>query len=346
MVQVVAADGQIVGPLAMPRVELTDAQWRERLTPEQYRILRRAGTEPPFCAPLLDNKQDGVYSCLGCRLPLFSSDTKFDSGTGWPSFFRPVHAGNITELPDNSIPMMPRTEIVCARCDGHLGHVFKDGPRPTGLRYCVNGESLMFTPKEELDRLAEVDIAYFAGGCFWCVEAVFDHIAGVIAVDSGYTGGDGEPNYRQVTTGLTGHAESVRITFDPRVVTKEQLLEVHFATHDPTSLNRQGADIGTHYRSALFYRDEAEKAFFESFISKVEASGEYAKPIVTTVEPFKGFYLAEDYHQDFVETNPDHPYVRAVAVPKVEKTKRLFGDILKSAKQAGKPGAAPESTDP
>jgi methionine-R-sulfoxide reductase len=153
-VKVFNRQGELVGPIESEKVVLSDAQWRERLTPEQYEILRSQGTERPFCGTLLDNKRSGVYACVGCGLPLFSSDAKFDSGTGWPSFFQPIARENVVERPDTSHGMM-RTEILCARCDGHLGHVFGDGPRPTGLRFCLNSESLSFTPSDSLASLAD-----------------------------------------------------------------------------------------------------------------------------------------------------------------------------------------------
>jgi methionine-R-sulfoxide reductase len=153
-VRVFDATGTLTDPISMPRVALSDAQWRARLTPERFKILRASGTERPFCGTLLDNKIDGVYTCGGCGLPLFASDSKFDSGTGWPSFFQPIAPENIAEHRDASLGMV-RIEIECARCDGHLGHVFEDGPRPTGLRYCLNSESLDFTSSEDLAELAD-----------------------------------------------------------------------------------------------------------------------------------------------------------------------------------------------
>ena len=158
MVQVHVFDkaGQLVGPVELPKLQLSDAEWRKRLSPEQYRILRSSGTERPFCGTLLDNKKQGVYACAGCGLPLFASDAKFHSGTGWPSFFQPIAPGNVAEHADQSHGMT-RIEINCARCDGHLGHVFPDGPPPTRLRFCLNSESLKFTPSEELASLAEAN---------------------------------------------------------------------------------------------------------------------------------------------------------------------------------------------
>jgi methionine-R-sulfoxide reductase len=146
--------GQLVGPIEMPKVIKSDAVWEAELTPQQYQIARAKGTEPAFCGNLLDNKQAGVYKCVCCGLPLFSSDSKFHSGTGWPSFFQPVAEENVLEHVDRAYGMV-RTEILCTRCDAHLGHVFEDGPRPTGLRFCVNSESLLFTPSEKLATLAD-----------------------------------------------------------------------------------------------------------------------------------------------------------------------------------------------
>lgn len=153
-VHVFNKSGQLTGPLELPKLQLSDAEWQKRLTPEQFSILRASDTERPFCGTLLDNKKQGVYTCAGCGLPLFSSDSKFNSGTGWPSFFQPIAPGNVTEKPDHSHGRT-RVEINCARCDGHLGHVFPDGPPPTGRRFCLNSESLQFTPSEDLASLAD-----------------------------------------------------------------------------------------------------------------------------------------------------------------------------------------------
>ena len=146
--------GTLVGPVESPRVVKSDAEWQRLLTPEQYQVARGKGTERPFCGLLLDNKREGVYACVCCGLPLFSSEHKFESGTGWPSYFQPVAKENVATESDRSYGMF-RTEILCPRCDGHLGHVFEDGPRPTGLRYCVNSESLVFVDAKDLATLAD-----------------------------------------------------------------------------------------------------------------------------------------------------------------------------------------------
>ncbi len=145
--------GELVGPVEVERVEKSDAEWQVLLTPEQYQIARGKGTEPPFCGNLLDHKHEGVYACVCCRLPLFASHAKFHSGTGWPSFFQPVASENVATAADHSHGMT-RVEILCRRCDGHLGHVFEDGPAPTGLRFCVNSESLTFVHADDLAQLA------------------------------------------------------------------------------------------------------------------------------------------------------------------------------------------------
>lgn len=337
-VHVYNAEGKLVGPIEMPKVVKTDEEWKKQLTPEQFRVARSSGTERPFCGNLLDNKKEGVYTCICCGLPLFSSNSKFNSGTGWPSFFQAVSKENVTEKVDDSHGMK-RVEINCGRCDGHLGHVFEDGPRPTGLRFCVNSESLAFTEAKDLAKLADPAAnapatkpaaahAVFAGGCFWCTEAVFEQIDGVSEVVSGYAGGDAKTaNYKDVCNGDTGHAEVIQITYDPAKVSYKKLLEIHFASHDPTQLNRQGPDTGTQYRSAVFYESEEQKKAAEAYIAGLQPK--YSQKIVTTLEPLKKFYPAEEYHQDFAKRNPQHGYIKQQSAPKVEKVKKLFPDEVK-----------------
>ena len=173
-------------------------------------------------------------------------------------------------------------------------------------------------------------IATLAGGCFWCLEAVFDELKGVQSVESGYSGGHVvNPSYREVCDGMTGHAEVVQVTFDPDEVTFADLLRVFFAIHDPTTLNRQGADVGTQYRSAIFYHDDEQKRIAEEVIREIGAAGIWDDPIVTEVTPFDRFYMAEAYHQEYFANNPFQPYCRVVIAPKVSKFRKQFVDRLK-----------------
>jgi len=281
------------------------------LTDEERRIILNSGTEAPFCGTLLDNKKSGTYTCRLCKLPLFTSGSKFTSGTGWPSFFQPVDEAHVATKDDSSHGMT-RTEILCARCSGHLGHVFSDGPEPTGLRYCVNSESLEFY--EDGDEMPEMatpvatETAYFAGGCFWGVEDRFQKQPGVINAVSGYQGGDesGEPTYREVCTGRTGHTESVRVEFDPEVISYGELLEWFFRIHDPTQGDRQGPDVGSQYRSAIFATSDEQFEEAERFLERESNEGRWSsRPITTELRRAENatFYAAETYHQDYYAKN-------------------------------------------
>jgi len=179
------------------------------------------------------------------------------------------------------------------------------------------------------------EVATLAGGCFWCLEAVFDDLQGVAQVDSGYSGGTiANPTYRQVCSGTTGHAEVVQLTFDPRVISFREILEIFFTIHDPTTLNRQGPDVGTQYRSAIFYHTPEQRAMAEQVIKEITAAKIWPAPVVTEITPFSAFYRAEDYHQEYFALNGEQPYCRAVVAPKVAKFRKQFHDRLKSAQHA------------
>ena len=191
-------------------------------------------------------------------------------------------------------------------------------------------EKFQTTDMEEKDMPENLETATLGAGCFWCVEAIFQDLEGVYSVVSGYSGGHVEnPTYKQVTTGETGHAEVTEVKFDPDVISFEDILYVFWRTHDPTTLNRQGADVGTQYRSAIFYHDEKQKEIAEKSKAETEKSGLYNDPIVTEITPFKAFYEAEDYHQDYYNLNPNQPYCRIVIDPKINKFRKQFKDKLK-----------------
>lgn len=299
----------------------TEDEWKKQLSPEQYYVLRQAGTERPGTGEFYLHKEKGTYKCAGCGNELFTDDMKFDSHCGWPSFDKEIAGGKIIQKEDNSHGMR-RVEILCAKCNGHLGHIFDDGPTETGVRYCVNSHSLSFEPKNA----SNIDTITLGGGCFWCVDAVYRQLKGVKSVVSGFSGGKSKAaTYKEVCSGYTGHAEVAQITYDKSVTSLKEILEVFFVVHDPTTLNRQGADVGTHYRSIILYANEEQRKTAQEIIEALNREKVYDNLIVTEVKPYEFFIKAEDYHQNYYTLNKDQPYCQMVIRPKLEKFEKVFG---------------------
>ena len=309
-------------------VRQTDEAWRAQLSAEQYRVTRHKGTERPFSSELCSLFQPGLYGCVCCGTLLFDASEKFESGTGWPSFTQPVKANAIAYHADHAHGMT-RVETTCNTCEAHLGHVFPDGPAPSGLRYCMNAVALQKQAGSEGKVDEKLATATFGGGCFWCTEALFRELEGVHAVASGYSGGHVDnPGYRAVCNGTTGHAEVIQVLFDPAVISYRELLEIHLETHDPTTLNQQGADKGTQYRSIIFTHDAAQRQTAEAVLEALR--GHFAAAIVTEITPFDTFYKAEDYHQDYYQMNAEAGYCQVVISPKLRKFREKFRQKLVS----------------
>jgi len=272
-----------------------------KLTPEEERVILNKGTERPFSGKYEHHEAEGTYTCKQCDAPLYRSGDKFDAQCGWPSFDDEI-SGAVKHVRDAD---GRRTEILCANCGGHLGHVFVgESFTPKDTRHCVNSISLNFTPVE-----INMEKAIFASGCFWGVEYQLQKVPGVISTTVGYTGGSVEnPTYKQVCTGRTGHAEALEVIFNPAEVSYESLARIFFETHDPTQVDGQGPDLGTQYRSEIFYLSDEQKSTAEKLIALLEDKG---LDVATALSPATTFYNGEEYHQDYYLKSGGTPYCHA-----------------------------------
>lgn len=271
-----------------------------KLNSAEERVIVHKGTERPFSGKYYQHKKDGAYICKRCNAPLYRSEDKFDAHCGWPSFDDEI-PGAIRHVPDAD---GRRTEIICNTCGAHLGHIFTgENMTKKNIRHCVNSISLKFIPAQ---KEVETEKAYFAAGCFWGVEHLFNQADGVISTRVGYMGGQKQtPTYREVCGGATGHTEAIEVIYDPAETTYEKLARLFFEIHDPTQINRQGPDIGEQYRSAIFYRDDDQRQTAEKLIKILEDKG---YDIATELTPADTFWEAEEYHQDYYQNRGGSPY--------------------------------------
>lgn len=272
---------------------------QKELTPFERHVIENKGTEKPFSGLYTHMDSPGGYHCKRCGTLLYRSEDKFPSHCGWPSFDDEVKGAVRRETDADG----RRTEILCAACGAHLGHVFEgEGFTAKNIRHCVNSVSLDFIPKKN----EGYRTAVFASGCFWGTQYYMSRIPGVISTAVGYIGGHvANPSYKQVCTGSTGHVEAVGVTYDPKKVDYEELVRVYFETHDFSQTNGQGPDIGPQYLSVLFYGDEQEKREAEGIVAYLKRHGH---TVATELRPLEKFWPAEDYHQNYYEKKGDTPY--------------------------------------
>ncbi len=301
-------------------ISKTEEAWKTQLSRETYEVTRLKGTERAFSSELCSLFEPGLYACACCDCLLFDGREKFDSGTGWPSFTQPIKQNAVGYVSDRSYGMR-RVEAICNSCKAHLGHVFPDGPPPSGLRYCMNALSLR---KIE----ASFEKAVFGGGCFWCTEAIFAELKGIESVESGYAGGKiANPTYREVCSGKTGHAEVVQVTFNPAEISYEDLIRIHLSTHNPTTPDQQGADVGTQYRSIILVSDDHQFELAQKIIAEMQVV--YKHLIVSEIKRLEGFYIAEKEHQKYYLNNPHEGYCAVVIDPKLANFRKQFAALRK-----------------
>jgi peptide methionine sulfoxide reductase msrA/msrB len=284
--------------------KMNDSTNWKQLSDEENRVIVNKGTEYAFKGEYVNNHEDGTYNCRRCNSPLFTSDSKFDSGSGWPAFDDMINS-NVLEIPDND---GNRTEIVCSNCKGHLGHVFKgEGFTDKSTRHCVNSISMSFvSTSDSFSSEVKMDTAIFASGCFWGTEYFFEKETGVISTQIGYIGGiKGNPTYKEVCTGKTGHAEAVRVIFDPSKTDYKTLCKLFFETHDPSQVNRQGPDIGTQYRTGIFYLNKEQESIAEELKHILENQG---TSVATEITAAATFWEGEEYHEHYYSENGGTPY--------------------------------------
>lgn len=287
---------------AQNRTNESENPYYRSLTPEEERVIVYKGTERAFTGKYDKFYKEGIYVCKRCGAELYESTSKFNSGCGWPSFDDEVPGAVHRTTDADGI----RTEITCSSCDAHLGHVFlNEGFTDKNTRHCVNSVSLEFIP-DRVSHKGDSDTAYFAGGCFWGVEYYLEQARGVKSVESGYMGGRTEnPDYREVSSHKSGHAEVVQVVYNPSEISYEELARLFFEIHDPTQLNRQGPDVGNQYRSEIYYRSVEQKEIAGKLISLLEKNG---LNVVTRISPAAPFWKAEDYHQDYYKRHGGTPY--------------------------------------
>jgi peptide methionine sulfoxide reductase msrA/msrB len=287
-----------------------DSTKYNKLTEDEAFVILQKGTERPFSGKYETYTEDGTYLCKRCDAPLYRSNDKFDAHCGWPSFDDEIEGAIVKKTDADG----RRTEILCANCGAHLGHVFiGEGYTDKNTRHCVNSVSLNFEPIKlpitTMETEKKTDTAIFAGGCFWGMEYYFENKKGVISTEVGYIGGHiDNPTYAQVCSHESGHIEALEVVFDPTIISFEDLTKLFFEIHDPTQVNRQGPDVGEQYKSAIFYRNEEQKAISEKLISILKDKG---LDVVTELIPATKFWPAEKYHQNYYDKNGHRPYCHA-----------------------------------